>query len=142
MIEVDFPFIEDGFFDDMNRTAGYMATVKFLHEEMWWEPGIPVHRDGFHSAMQFALDNEAAYLRAFNAAAGKIRTKCNPLPKTFAALMEAIKSYVHQRHAIDGTDFSDVNPWDETTYPMFVPLAREAFKEILVLAIGASRYLI
>ena len=141
MIEKDFPFIGNGFFDDMNRTAAYMATVKFFQEELWWGPSIPLHRDGLQGAMRFAGDNEKSYLRAFSAAADKIRTKCNPLPNSFASLMEQIESYVRERHEVDGTDFEDIHPWDEVAYPMFVPLAREAFKEILVLAVGLSRYL-
>ena len=141
MIEKDFPFIGNGFFDDMDRTSGYMATVKFFQEELWWGPSIPLHRDGLHGAMHFAGENEKSYLRAFSAAADKIRTKCNPLPNSFASLMEQIESYVHERHEVDGTDFEDIQPWDEVAYPMFVPLAREAFKEILILAVGSSRYL-
>ena len=134
--------LSDDFFHDLDDCAAYFAVVNTFMDHIWWSRegsfGIPLHRKSLEAAAKWAEEDEQRYRESLNTTSHRLE-RHQQFEACVSGLMGCAEKIVRQRFDIDGTDFSDLDVFDEVRFPELPPLAFQSLNDLLELALTLNK---
>ena len=132
--------LPDDFFDDLDDCGAYFAVVKSFHGHIWWNEAfsIPVHKAAIPAAARWAGRYEEQYRESVSTTAHRL-VRHAQFEGCMSELLSTTESIVRKRYDVDGTDFSDLDIFDETKFPELVGLAFASLENLLEVALTLNK---